>query len=79
MFWNKNLTRPLLLANGMRLKTLFDVRSLFLDRFSNIKHSEAMAHAGELLLKAADTGELADIAAATDQTERVLRAMRLTP
>jgi hypothetical protein len=40
-------------------------------------HSAPIAHAGELLLKAAETGKGADIEAATDQIERVLRSNRI--
>jgi hypothetical protein len=77
MSWDVKLSRSLQLKSGKRLKTLSDVRALFLDRFANITHSPAIAHAGELLLVAAQTGELADIEAATDQIERALITQRL--
>lgn len=77
MSWNKKLSRPLLLKDGERLKTLSDARNLLIERFSNITHSEPLARAGELLLKAAETGKRADIEAATEQLERLLRAARL--
>jgi hypothetical protein len=77
MPWTKKLSRPLVLKDGTTLKTLSDVRSLFLDRFATVTHNAALAHAGELLLKAAKTGKRADIAAATEQIERVLRSTRL--
>jgi len=77
MSWDAKLSRPLTLKGGKRLKTLSDVRGLFLDRFANITHSPTIAHAGELLLVAAQTGEPADIEAATDQVERALMSQRL--
>ena len=78
MPWNDKLSRDLVLKDGTALKTLNDVRALFLDRFSKITHSTPLAYAGELLLKAAETGEPADIEAATEQIERVLRARQLS-
>jgi hypothetical protein len=63
MRWNKKLSRPLVLKDGKRL--------------ANITHSAPIAHAGELLLKAAETGKRADIEAATEQIERVLRSNRM--
>jgi hypothetical protein len=77
MPWNKRLSRPLVLKDGKRLQALSDVRAVFLDRFANITHSAPIAHAGELLLKAAETGKRADVEAATEQIERVLRSNRM--
>jgi hypothetical protein len=77
MPWEKKLSRPLILKNGERLETLSDVRSLFLERFATVTHNAALAYAGELLLKAAETGKRADIAAATDQVDLVLRRERV--
>jgi hypothetical protein len=77
MSWNKKLSRPLALKDGTVIKTLSDTRSVILERFSTVTHSEALAHAGQLLLKAAETGKRADIEAAPDQIERVLRSRRL--
>ena len=77
MPWDKKLSRPLMLKNGERLETLSDVRSLFLERFATVTHNAALAYAGELLLKAAETGKRTDIVAATDQIELVLRRERL--
>jgi hypothetical protein len=45
------------------------VRAIFLNTFANIRHDQALAHAGELLLKAADTPQAGDIQAATTQIE----------
>jgi hypothetical protein len=75
--WDQNLSRPLLLKDGRRLETLRDVRRLFLERFATVTHNAVIAYAGELLLKAAATGKWTDIAAATDQVERVLIQERL--
>ena len=66
-----------MLKNGERLETLSDVRDLILERFISVTQSVALVHAGELLLEAAKTGELADIAAATDQIELILTQKRL--
>jgi hypothetical protein len=77
MPWTKKLSRPLVLNDSTRLETLSDVRDLILDRFTTVTHNAVLAHAGALLLKAAATGNRADIEAATDQTERALRSMRL--
>jgi hypothetical protein len=77
MPWDKKLSRPLMLKNGERLETLSDVRSLFLERFATVTHNAALAYAGELLLKAAETRKRTDIVAATDQIELVLRRERL--
>ena len=78
MPWNDDLSRDLVLKDGTTLRTLSDVRALFLDRFSKITHSAPLAYAGELLLKAAETGEPADIEAATEQIEQVLRTRQLS-
>ena len=77
MSWDKKLSRPLVLKDGMRLETLSDVRAAFIHRFANITYSMPLAHAGTLLIKAAETGKRADIDAATDQIERVLRMNRV--
>jgi hypothetical protein len=77
MPWNKRLSRPLVLKDGARLETLSDVRALFLDRFSTITHSDPIAYAGELLLRAAETGKRADIEAATEQIERALMHVKM--
>jgi hypothetical protein len=44
---------------------------------STITHSDPIAYAGELLLRAAETGKRADIEAATEQIERVLMHARI--
>lgn len=75
MAWTQQL-RCLVLKDERRFLTLSDVRALFLERFSNITHSYPIASAGELLLKAAETGKRADTEAATEQIERVLTSNR---
>ena len=77
MHWDKTLSRPLMLKAGERLETLSDACDLILERFISVTHSVPLVYAGELLLEAAKTGEPADIAAATDQIELVLRQKRL--
>jgi hypothetical protein len=79
MSWRMKLTKPLTLSDGTILKTLNDARKCFLDRFAGVTHNDALAYAGALLLTAAETGEPADIEAATRQIERTLSAMRLMP
>lgn len=76
MPWTSKLSRDLPLKDGTILTNLTEVRTLFLERFSNITHSYPLAAAGELLMKAAKTGKRADIEAATDQIELALRNMR---
>jgi hypothetical protein len=77
MSWNTKLTRTLVLKDGNSLKTLSDACALFVERFSTITHSDPIAYAGELLLRAAETGKRADIEAATKQIERVLMSNRI--
>jgi hypothetical protein len=77
MPWNDKLSRPLALKDGKRLLTLKDARSVLLDYFANVIHSEPLAYAGGLLIKAAETGDRADIEAATDQIERALASYRI--
>jgi hypothetical protein len=77
MSWRKKLSRPLTLTDGTVLKTLSDVRQCFVDRFATVTHSATLAYAGELLLKAAETGDPDDIEAATEQIARAFIGMRL--
>jgi hypothetical protein len=67
------LTRTLVLNSGVRLKTVHDVAEAFLRRFGNVNQDEAIAHAIELMMRAAETGTRADRKAATDQVALVLR------
>lgn len=51
-----------------------DARDVFTSTaFSSFKHSPPLEHALDLLLKAGETGEPDDIAAATDQIAIALR------
>jgi hypothetical protein len=62
----------------MKLTTLADARTAVLDVFGSVNtRSGALDHASRRLLAAAESGKRADIVAATDQIERVLRARRL--
>jgi len=69
------LARPLTLADGTKLVTLRDAANVLLDA-ANVR-SGGLDNAIRLLSTAAETRKGADIAAATDAVERVLRARRL--
>lgn len=71
MPWNSKLTRPLVFADGRELVTLRDAAALLLEKFSTITYTEPLTVA--LLMKASDRSTHADIEAATNQLERVLR------
>ena len=72
--FKRNLARTITLANGRKLKSLDDARTVILDVFGSVNaRSGALDHAILLLLLAAQTGKRADIESATDQIERVLR------
>lgn len=61
------------------LRTLRDA-GLFLSdgpHFQGVRHNPALEHACRLLIQAAESGNAADIIAATDQLERLLRSRRL--
>ena len=76
--FKRNLARTITLANGQKLKSLDDARTVILDVFGSVNaRSGALDHAIRLLLTAAETGKLDDIAAATTAIERVLRVGRL--
>ena len=66
---------PLTLADGTQLVTLRDAANVLLDAAN--ARSGVPDYAIRLLLTAAETGKRADIVAATDAVERVLRARRL--
>ena len=74
--FKRNLARTITLANGQKLKSLDDARTVLLDVFGNAR-SGALDHAIRFLLLAAETGKRDDVAAATELTERVLRDRRL--
>jgi hypothetical protein len=46
---------------------LHDVAEAFLRRFGNVRHDQAVAHAIELMMRAAENGTRAERKAATDQ------------
>lgn len=71
--WSRPLTRTLALKSGGELRTLHDVAEGFLRRFGNVRHDHAVAHAIELMMRAAETGTKADRMAATDQVALVLQ------
>ena len=76
--WSHKLARPLALDNGMKLTTLADARTTVLYVFgSGDVRSGALDHTIRRLPAAATTGKRANIAAATDQIERVLRDRRI--
>ena len=69
--YQRKLARPLTLADGSQLVTLRDAANVLLD-VANAR-SGGLDNAIRLLLMAAETRKGADIAAATDAVERVLR------
>ena len=73
--YQRKLARPLTLADGTQLVTLRDAANGLLDA-ANVR-SGVPDYAIRLLLTAAETGKRADIVAATDAVERVLRGRRL--
>ena len=74
--FRRNLARTITLADGRQLKSLHDARELVLFGSVNAR-SGALGHAIILMLAAAESGGKQNIAAATDQIERVLRDRRL--
>jgi hypothetical protein len=77
--FQRNLTRTITLRDGSKLVTLRDAANVLLYVFGSLDmRSGALDHASRrLLLTAAESGKRSDIAAATDQIERVLSAHRL--
>ena len=73
--YQRKLARPLTLADGTQLVTLRDAANGLLDA-ANVR-SGGLDNAVRLLSLAAETRMRADIVAATDAVERVLRARRL--
>ena len=70
--YQRNLARPITLADGTQLLTFRDAANVLLDVVN--ARSGGLDHAIGSLLTAAQTGERADIAEATDAIEPVLRA-----
>ena len=73
--YQRKLARPVTLADGTQLVTLRDAANVLLD-VANAR-SGGLDNAIRLLLTAAETRKNADITAATDAVERVLRDRRL--
>ena len=69
--YQRKLARPLTLADGTKLVTLRDAANVLLDAAN--ARSGVPDYAIRLLLTAAETRKGADITAATDAVERVLR------
>jgi len=78
MPWRMPLPKPMTLASGRVLETLGDLGSLLTsDTFADVHRSPALEHALELLLKASESGDPADIQAAADQAVIVLDQRKL--
>jgi hypothetical protein len=75
--WSARLTRPIHLKTGRRLVTLSDARACLIAHFDKVVRSAPIAHAIELLFRAAETNGLTDRRAATAQLEIVLRSRGL--
>jgi hypothetical protein len=77
MAWNDPLARPLDLDDGATPQTLKDAATLFAERFDGVTHAPPLEHAIELLMRAAGSGQRADVEAATEQVARVLQLWHL--
>ena len=67
-------------GNGNELVTLRDAANVLLEVFGSVNaRYGALDYTIQRLLKAAETSNRADLEAATDSIERVLRARRLLP
>jgi hypothetical protein len=76
--YDRKLSRALVLADGRRLVTLRAAVNVISDLLrSEDEHSDTLNQAIALLLVAANSGAPENVAAATDEAERVLRARRL--
>jgi hypothetical protein len=69
--WDKKLPRPIALEGGRKLITLKDAGDL-IGSFNVVRKDAALEHAIELLMRAAETGKKADVAAAAHQLRIVL-------
>ena len=74
--WSRKLARVLVLDNDTKLVTLRDAANLLTERFGTVT-SWRVIELIEQLMQAAASGTPADIMAATDAIERVLRDGRL--
>ena len=76
--YRRKLARPHTLADGNKLVTLRDAANVLLYVFGSVNtRPGALDHASRRLLTAATSGTRADIEAATDQLEIVLRWRQL--
>ena len=76
--YRRKLAHPIALRDSNTLITLRDAANVLLYVLgSEDTRSGALDHASRLLLTAAESGKRADIKAATQQIERVLRRRRL--
>ena len=76
MPWTTRIARPLVLDDGTDLVTFKDAIEALINGFARTTEPAAIEHALELLVKAEKSTEAADIEAATNQVERVLRPPR---
>jgi len=74
--WAKKLTRRIVVRKGPRdwLLSLDDARTYLLRHFWTANPGPELERAVDLLVRAADSGRLADREAATKQFERILKA-----
>jgi hypothetical protein len=71
--WSRPLSRTLTLKSGRRLTTLLDATDLLAEQFQTATRNDLLEYAIGLLLRAAETGTLADRRAATDRVALVQR------
>jgi hypothetical protein len=72
MTWDRKLARPITLSDGRTLATLRCAAECLIATFDGISHWPALEHARDLLMRAAETGNRKDVAAAPDQLTVVL-------
>ena len=75
--YHRDLARRIKLIDGTELRTLNDVAEFFYEHFEPGRKWPTLKEAGKLLLKAARSGKVDKIEAATHQIEDVLRMRRL--
>ncbi|MEP9378418.1 hypothetical protein ABLE91_17005 [Aquabacter sp. CN5-332] len=76
--WDDDLIYPIQLAHPqVRLKTLRDAGRLLSGEITNMVHSAALQLAAKKLVRAAKTGTVEDVSAATDDLDRLVRTERL--
>jgi hypothetical protein len=76
MLWDLALTYPLALDSGAPIYTLKEAADLFRARSETVRHLPPIGHAIDLLSRAAQTGAVDDIQAATEQVDRALQILR---